>query len=334
MTDDARFAACRPKLDGVGPLRRFVDLPDRTLLHAGPPYRRPDETPPPVRNAAAVAAQFEGWAADPADALAQIGRREIALLPAQDFSVVTPLAYVAGPTTPATLIACSETDVRAVAPINDGPAPGVIRFGAPDDAALERLTFLATRVAPALDRAASRAPVDLIPIGVAALAVGEDLHALTADASRRFAERIATQVPIHVARYLHAAPHVFLNIWMGVCACFVAAAGDSALSAIGANGVEVGVKLREQQWITRPAPTPAGPFLDVACAERAVSPAIGDSAVIEAAGFGAVAAGRAEDFRATLASFAPAACAVDGASLTALDHPAFKPLGRKRCVDP
>ncbi|MEQ9120946.1 MAG: hypothetical protein RIM80_00045, partial [Alphaproteobacteria bacterium] len=69
-----------------------------------------------------------------------------------------------------------------------------------------------------------------------------------------------------------------------------------------------------------------------ALAGLAAAAAVGDSAVIEAAGFGALAARFAPAVREAFQPFCPAAYRSEG-SLAAADHPAFAELGLRLGVD-
>ena len=139
-----RLLAAAPQLDGCAPLVEFVALPDRTLLHAGPPFQAGILLPPPVRNAAASAAQFEGWAGDFDAACAALAGGDIRLAPAQDHGVVTPLAFVVSPSMPALRVSDAAGNAAPrYAPVNDGPPPAALRFGARHDGQIERLALIA-----------------------------------------------------------------------------------------------------------------------------------------------------------------------------------------------
>jgi len=88
--------AAKRQLDRCARLSDIIAVADRTLLHAGPPL--PDGMiPPPLLNSAVAAVLFEDWAHDDAEARDAIVRGAIRLVPAQDYGVVTPLAFVVSP---------------------------------------------------------------------------------------------------------------------------------------------------------------------------------------------------------------------------------------------
>ena len=74
-----RMAEVRPIWTGLALARDALDLPDRTLLHAGPPFPDQRDLPLPILNSAAHATRFEGWAEDATTAAAMIERGEIIL---------------------------------------------------------------------------------------------------------------------------------------------------------------------------------------------------------------------------------------------------------------
>ena len=93
-----RLLAVKPVLAEIARLGALLpELPKKTLFHAGPPFERQNDLPVPIVNAAAVAAVHEGFATDRAAAREAIASGDIAMRPAQDAGIVTPLAFVAGP---------------------------------------------------------------------------------------------------------------------------------------------------------------------------------------------------------------------------------------------
>ncbi len=336
-----RLAAAEPMLVGAGRLDAEIALPPRTLLHAGPPYRSLDEIPAVVRNAAAAAAVAEGWAQDLAGGSACIASGDIALAPAQDHGLVVPLAFVAGPGTGIITAACPITNAVGRAPINDGPPLGATRFGAPNEDAVARLIWLGGVAAPALDRALKADPIAMLPIAADALAAGDELHAAVGNGNAILQSRLTPALKHEdpaVAAYVAEAAQFFLNAWMASVACMLSAAAgiDDAdlLVRAGANGVRVGFSISgaPEIWLEAPAGAPAGPPISAGVEHRRAAAAVGDSAVIEAAGFGALAAACAPDIVAAFRPYAPTIYArlVD---LTVARHPVFSDLGLKVGVD-
>jgi len=325
-----RFLAAAPQLDSCAPLGEVVAVPDKTLLHAGPPFQADAALPPPVRNAAVVAAQFEGWAADHNGACAALARGAIRLAPAQDYGVVTPLAFVISPSMP--VLRASDAAGNAAlryAPVNDGPPPAALRFGARHDGQIERLALIG-RIAPALNDALQE-PIPLLPILRAGLDGGDDLHGRVAAANAALIDVLAPRLSGEARDYLILANQFVLNVIMAACAVLIGAGAgikDSRLvTAAGGNGIDFGWQLAGAPgvWRTAAAQAPIGPHFPHAAGKRFL-PAIGDSAVIDACGFGAAALRYAPDMIAALRGQVPDSYFEATASEGFIGaHPAFPP---------
>ncbi|MFM7344571.1 MAG: DUF1116 domain-containing protein, partial [Tagaea sp.] len=238
------------------------------------------DIPAPVRNSLIAAIRFEGWAADDTAAWTLIDRGAVETHPAQDFGVVTPLAFPVSPSMTLMRVGSSA------APFNEGGGE-VLRLGSPSPIARERLGWIERELAPAFAFVAD-APLDLLARARAALDAGDDLHASSARASAALARDLAAKVPAEVASFLAAAPAFFLNLTMAMAREILAHAPNGLVTAMGGNGHRFGFKRAgETAWTTAPATPPLGPV----SAPGKVLPAIGDSAVVEALGLGAMAAG-------------------------------------------
>lgn len=298
-----RLKAAVPQLDRCAPLSDIVAVSDKTLLHAGPPLPA-GAVPPPILNSAAAAAVFEGWAQDVAQAREAIVRGDIRLAPAQDVRVVTPLAFVVSPSM--WLLGVSDAAGKALpyyTPINDGPPPAALRFGALHDGQAERLALIA-RAGPGLHEALQQ-PIPVLPVMRAGLDGGDDLHGRVSVANAALADILAPRLTGEAADYLALANQFVLNVIMAACAVMIGAGAGIAesrmVTAAGGNGVDFGWKLAgaPEVWQTMPAQAPVGPHFPQAT-ERGFLPAIGDSAVIDACGFGAAALRYAPEMVAAL----------------------------------
>jgi len=334
MSRDAAAAhgamiAARPTLQGCGPFGSFRDLPGRVLLHAGPPYSGPEQVPQPVLNSAVSAVLAEGWATTADAARAMIASREIPMQPAQDHGMVTPLAFVATPGTPVLRV----VDAAGIAPdrfcpVNDGPGDAALRFGGPPNA--PRLARLAAMrdAAPGLDAALSDG-VPVLPLMTAGIAAGDDLHGNVAGMTEALAAALLPRLDGAAHDYVAAAPLFGLNAIMGACAVLFAAAaasGDSdTIIAAGGNGVDFGWQRADRLgvWQRAAALPPIGPLFTDIPASR-VLPAIGDSAVIDACGFGGAILRHAPALRAALAPFHDeSAFALQASAAFSGPHPVF-----------
>lgn len=313
------------------PAREAVNLPDDCLLHAGPAFTGVEALSRPILHSACVAAVFEGLAADFSAARDGIERGDIRLVPAQDFGVVVPLAMVVS----ASMIVHeiinaaapeSASATRAYAPLNGGSGPSG-RLGLCNMQVLNHLQWLNGPFAKAL-RDVRDGPVDLIDIADRALAAGDDGHGRTVEATAILTERCGSDIDPQALTFLQQGPSFFLNLWMAACKCMVMAAaahaGSSAIIAAGANGREFGIKVagRPDHWFTAEAAAPKGELGEWP-QQRALG-AIGDSAIVDLCGFGAMAMAHAPAQAESLGPHMPADGLYRPAQLFAGRHPAFR----------
>ncbi|MFP1681698.1 DUF1116 domain-containing protein [Alloalcanivorax sp. C16-1] len=253
------------------------DLPDRTLLHAGPPLR--GAAPNAIRNAAVVAALFEGLASRAAEALDMLKQGHLTLAPAQDYGVVTPLAQVVSASMP--LVVAGDGDTARYAPLVEGPPPAV-RFGSLTVDGQLRFRHLAQLATDHLATTVRKHPISFHAVVASALTEGDDCHSRTGALTRALLDRLEG-LPGPVKAELGANASFALTPLMAASAWLLRAA---PIRAVGGNGVDFGVCPRgSSQWRTVPAAPPRGTLLPGANSNSALG-AIGDSAVIDACGLG------------------------------------------------
>lgn len=329
-----RLYAVSPQWTNVRSARDAVGLPERTLLHAGPPFADSSRPSAPVLSSAILCCLYEGWASSEEEAQRLIAERLVELLPAQSFGMVTPLAAVISPR--ASLVEVTDANDpahRAWSLLGSGAGPQ-IRFGTRNHAVLERLRWRDEILAPALAARLARVPVDLIPLARLGLDHGDDLHARTTSASAALQEQLALHASdASIDDMLARTPLFFLTLWMAACHLMMSAAARSAdpattlVFALAGNGHEVGIRLagRPSTWFSMPANAPEGPRIDPAV--NALAAALtGDSGVIDAAGFGAQALTLAPEPADAFAPWLPVAWEMDQARLYAGTHPDFHQL--------
>jgi hypothetical protein len=325
-----RCLRTEPQFETCAPAASAISLPERTMLHAGPPFENTSVIPAPVLNSAIAAMLFEGWCSDESEAHHMILCGDVRLAAAQDYGVLTPLAFVVSPSMWVLGVGDAQGNASGrYTPINDGPAPGALRFGARDDKRGERLKLLAS-IGPALHEA-SRMPISILPLMRAGIDGGDDLHGRVAATNAALPDILAPRLAGEARDYLLMANQFALNVIMAACALMIGAgagvAGSRAVTAAGGNGVRFGWKLADapNDWHTAPAAQPAGPRFENA-GERVALPAIGDSAVIDACGFGAAALRYAPDMIAALSGHVPSDYFENAASAPFIGaHPAFPP---------
>ena len=223
------------------------------------------------------------------DALAK-GR--IKLDSAQNHDVVTPLASVVSPSMKLQVIEDrSGFGRRIFSPLNGGMTSD-LRFGVAEPQVLQLLKLLNGEVARLFVESIKR-PIPLIPFADAGLANGDDCHSITSSATLELARYFQYETNnAAIADFLKRTSSFFLNTWMAACRCILSATenvpNSTMLTAMGANGVEVGIRYSGQPtlWHTSRSTVPV-PIGQIQQGNQPL-PAIGDSAVIEALGFGAM----------------------------------------------
>lgn len=323
--------AAEPLWVGTAPAGQALGLPSHVILHAGPPLER-RAIPQPIRNSAAMAALFEGWARSEQEAFALVASGAIDFCPAQDYRAVVPLASVLTAGMRVHVVTnAREPHNSAYAPLNGGSGPA-LRLGTASPAVVEHLRWLNGPLADFLNEAH---PYDLplIPLADEALSRGDDCHGRTIEATALLWRALrntgrARQVPAAVEQFFKDGPSFFLNLWMAACKCMLSAAegveGSTVVVAIAGNGVDVAVKTarQPQRWVTRPATSPVGALNPGNGPEDCLG-AIGDSAVVDAFGMGAMAMHHAPQQQESLGRFMPAPSHDLGSALFAGEHPRF-----------
>jgi hypothetical protein len=273
-----RMLAARPRWVGVGVAADVVPgMRSDVLLHSGPPLRWEDASGP-MRGALEGALRLES-------------RGSADLDPCHHHGAVGPMAGVISASMPVVVVEDPVSGVRACSNLNEGLGR-VLRYGANDDAVLDRLRWMATVLAPDLAAALAAGPIDLSAINQRALQMGDELHNRhRAATSLLFRELALRGVPTESLRFIDGNDYFYLNLAMAAAkAACDAAAGvpDSTLVVTMArNGTEFGVRVSGDptRWFTFPATVPVGLFLGTYTQEDA-NPDIGDSAITETYGLG------------------------------------------------
>jgi hypothetical protein len=293
----ARILTVAPQLRGLALARDAVGLRSHELLHAGPPIGDPAGACAPIMHSAITAIRFEGWA-DTVDAAAALLRSgAIRLRPAQDCGCVVPLADVVSPSMWLQEVADAGATTTAWSPINGG-AEHVLRVGVLDDDVLAHLRWINGSFARAF-RGALGEPIALIPLADAGLAGGDDCHGRTAVATAELATRLErrwTGVDAQRCRdFMSRAPSFFLNVWMAASKSMLDAARNIAESSVivaaGGNGKAFGIQIAAAPgtWFTAPADPPAVAPGGLPANATPLG-AIGDSAIVDCLGLGAMTA--------------------------------------------
>ena len=312
-----------------------LGLDENVLLHAGPAFAAPDQITTPILNSACVAAVWQGLARDFDQAEAMIHAGEIQLKPAQDHDVVTPLAAVVSADMPLhTVYDAWRGQQRVFAPINAGSRPAM-RLGLRSEAVLEHIRWLNTRFLDVLDKGLAEG-IALVPLAVIGLMGGDDCHGRTPVAAQaliaELKDRTANGITDSDAlEFMESSPSLFLNLWMAATKIMMKLAEgvehSSFVTAAGGNGREVGIQISglPGQWFTTPATPPVGKFDVDVPTDRALG-AIGDSAVVEAFGLGAMAIDLSPEQKKGLGAYLPDNAQARMSGMSVGVHPYFRAL--------
>ena len=312
-----------------------LSLPDNVLLHAGPEFISPDQITMPILNSACVAAVFEGLAKTFDQAEAMIMAREIVLKPAQDHDIVTPLAALVSASMPLNTIYDAWRGQQSIyTPINAGSRPAM-RLGLRSEAVLEHIRWLNTRFLDVLQGGLAEG-IALVPLAVVGLSGGDDCHGRSPVSTAALVAELKDRTPGGITdsdtnEFMATSPSLFLNLWMAATKIMMKLAegieGSSFVTAAGGNGREVGIQISglPGKWFTTPASPPLGKFDVDLPADRAVG-AIGDSAVVEAFGLGAMSIELSPAQKEGLGAFLPSDAKARTSGLSVGAHPYFNTL--------
>jgi hypothetical protein len=330
-----RMLETSPVWDGIDTAANAFDLDANVLLHAGPPFESPATISKPILNSACVAAVFEGLASDFEQAEAMIRAGEIELRPAQDHCSVTPLAAVVSASMPLHRVTDSvDSSLQAYAPLNGGMrAP--MRLGLRSEAVLDHIRWLNGPWAELLAGGLSR-HIEVIPIAAEALRQGDDCHGRTPAGTKilmaQFEKGLAdASIDDNTRDFMDNSPPLFLNLWMAASKCLMLRAagvhGSSLVIAAAGNGVDAGIQVSglPGRWFQAPATPPQGRF-DVDLPAGRALPAIGDSAVVEGLGLGAMALQFSPEQEKNLGDFLPSDYLERAGKLMCGRHPGFGEL--------
>ena len=331
----AQLLQAIPLWNGIETAAQAFGLDANVLLHAGPPFVSVDRISMPILNSACVAAVFEGLASDFGQAESMIRAGEILLEPAQDHSVVTPLAAVVSASMPLhRVIDLSDPGNTTYAPINGGSRPAM-RLGLRSEAVLEHIRWLNGPFTELLYSGLQQ-PLEVLPMAAYALREGDDCHGRTPAGGKLMMDTIANNLPTgaidaSTREFIDTSPSMFLNLWMAASKCLMMRAsgveGSSFVTAVAGNGVDTGIQVSALpgQWFQAAAKPPNGRFDIDLPGERAL-PAIGDSAVVEGLGLGAMSIQLSPEQEKNLGDFLPADYRRRAQQLMCGTHPGFGDL--------
>jgi hypothetical protein len=299
-----RLMAAGSHLVDVRPAREVLGLPDRTLLHAGPPIAWTDASGP-LRGALIGACLFEGWADDVEHAERLLAAGEIDLDPCHHHRAVGPMAGVTSPSMWMWCLADPVHGGQAFCNLNEGLGK-VLRYGAYSDEVLDRLRWMRDVLGPVLSAAVRgrEEPLDVKAVLAQMLQMGDEAHNRNRAGSLLTLRELSPAIVglgessgrpssdlAQVLRFIGGNEHFFLNLGMPTAKLAMDSAagipGSTLVTVMSRNGTEFGVRTSGtgDRWFTGPAQTPVGLFLGDYGPDDA-NPDIGDSAIMETYGIG------------------------------------------------
>jgi hypothetical protein len=294
-----RLVQGEPFLVDCRPAREALDLPDRTVLHAGPPLDWAGACEP-MRAAVLCAIRYEGWAANDDAARELVDRGDVRLAPCHHWRAVGPMTGMITPSMPVFAVENRAHGNRAHATINEGLGK-VLRFGANDDSVLARLRWLAVEAGPLLGAALRAARgIDLRSLMAQALRMGDEMHQRNVAASSLLARALMPHVArvagkhgavARLAEFIAGNDQFFLNVAMAAGKAMAdpanGVAGSTLVTAMARNGTDFGIRVSGlgERWLTAPVTMPVGMYFPGYSSDDA-NPDMGDSAIVETIGLG------------------------------------------------
>jgi hypothetical protein len=291
-----------PVLIDCRPARQAMGLPERVVLHAGPPLAW-EAMCEPMRAAVLCAMRYEGWAADDEAAARLIERQEIQLAPCHHWRAVGPMTGIITASMPVFIVANHAYGNEAYATINEGLGK-VLRFGANDASVVDRLAWLAAEAGPILGAALRLSPgIDLRTLMAQALRMGDEMHQRNVAASSLLVRslmphliRASTDAAalLRVVELITGNDQFFLNLAMAAGKALTDPASGVAHSTLvttmARNGTDFGIRVsgHGERWFTAPVNQPTGLYFPGFSANDA-NPDMGDSAIVETIGLGGIA---------------------------------------------
>jgi len=336
----ARLVDSDPVLIDCRPAREAIDLPERAVLHAGPPLAW-SAMCAPLQAAVLCAIRYEGWAANDAAATRLVEGNDVTLAPCHHWRSVGPMTGIITASMPVFVVENRAYGNRAHAAINEGLGK-VLRFGANDESVVERLRWLRDEAGPLLG-AALRASggIELRPLMARALTMGDEMHQRNVAASALLCRGLVPHLvraaresgPLaRVAEFMGGNDQFFLNLAMAAGKAMadpaLGVSGSTLVATMARNGTDFGIRVAGlgDRWFTAPVNTPRGLYFPGHAAEDA-NPDIGDSAIVETIGLGggAMAASPAVARFVGAGGIAEAlAATAEIREITVADHPHFR----------
>lgn len=304
VTDKIKNA--QPFLIDVVPAKTVIaelNEQQKTLLHAGPPIEWSEMTGP-MQGSCIGAALFERWATNEEEARRLLESGEVRFMPCHHVQTVGPMGGITSANMPVFVVENRLTGNRAYCILNEGIGK-VLRFGAYSQEVIDRLDWIKDVLGPTIAKALqlTEEGINLNVLIARSITMGDEFHQRNIAASLNFLKEISpliiqTDIPedqkYEVIKFLADTDQFFLNIMMATGKAIVDGARSetkgTVVTTMTRNGVNFGIRIAEteDEWHIAPVNTPKGLYF-TGFTEADGNPDIGDSAITETVGVGAMA---------------------------------------------
>lgn len=301
-----KIKEAQPFLTDVVPAKSVIpelNSATKTLLHAGPPLAFSEMTGP-MQGSCIGAILFEEWAESEQEALALLESDAIRFIPCHHVHAVGPMGGITSGNMPVAVVENRLDGTNAYCTLNEGIGK-VLRFGAYSKEVVDRLIWMRDVLGPTLSQALQQldSGINLNVLIARSITMGDEFHQRNIAASLNFLKEITPAIiqlkisegrKYEVTKFLADTDQFFLNIMMAAGKAIVDSARKggkgTVVTTMTRNGVDFGIRIAEtgDQWFTAPVNTPKGLYF-TGFTEEDGNPDIGDSAITETVGVGAMA---------------------------------------------
>ena len=277
-------------------------LNTKTLLHAGPPIQYHEMTGP-MQGSCVGAAIFEGWADNEEDARRMLEAGEVNFVPCHHVHAVGPMGGITSGNMAVMVVRNKADDTVAYCTMNEGIGK-VLRFGAFNEEVVNRLHWMADSLGPTIAKALKQTDegINLNVIVSKAITMGDEFHQRNIAGSLLLLKELVPLITTlemdndekqRVIKFLADTDQFFLNVMMATGKAIVDYARKiqegTIVTTMTRNGKDFGVRIAGMgdEWFTAPVNTPNGLYF-TGYSEEDASPDIGDSAITETVGVGAI----------------------------------------------
>ncbi len=298
-----RMRDSQPFLVDVVPAKSVIPvLNRRVLLHAGPPIQYSEMTGP-MQGSCVGAALFEGWAKDEAEARRMLEAGEVEFIPCHHVNAVGPMGGITSGNMAVLVVKNKADGTLAYCTMNEGIGK-VLRFGAFSEEVVNRLHWMADVLGPTIAKAVKSTPegINLNVVISKAITMGDEFHQRNIGASLVLLKELIPLIDAlemdrknkqDVIRFLANTDQFFLNVMMAVGKAIVDYARKiqegTVVTTMTRNGKDFGIRIAGMgdEWFTAPVNMPRGLYF-TGYTEDDANPDIGDSAITETVGVGAM----------------------------------------------